>query len=119
VTGISTWWDGIPGLDWRYAVQPGADGEFADRMAALACAMRLTGSDPSVKLPRSLVNLAESFLDHFQSADTPLEGYVRRLTVAMVCTAWEGSLYPHSVIAAAEQCQRYLMMPPGKRGGWI
>ena len=116
---ITVWWDGIPGLDWRYAVAPGADAEFADRMAALACAMRLTGSDPSVKLPRPLANLAESFLDHFQSAEPPLERYVRRLTVAMVRTAWNGALYPHSVITAAEQCQRYLMMPPGKRGGWI
>lgn len=117
---IPAWLEGIPGLDFRYAIAPGADAEFADRMAALACAMKVTDADPSAtKLPRPLENLAESFLDHFQAAESPLEGYVRRLTVAFVCTAWKGNLYPRSIIRAAEQFQRYLMRPRGERGGWM
>ena len=115
---ITVWWEGIPGLDYRYP-PPGADTEFADRMAALACAMRVTGADPSGKLPRPLANLADDFLDHFQVAETPLDGYIRRLTVAMVCAAWKNNAQASAIIDRAKTYQKYLMRAVGERGGWM
>jgi hypothetical protein len=123
VTGITVWWDGIPGLDPRV---PFGDAVFADRIAALACATRTCGTDPSgtdTAALRQAANVADKFLDHFQEAESDRDGYIRRLTLAIACTGTTGKpkdpLMPPQVIRVAERYRKYLTQPADKRGGWI
>jgi hypothetical protein len=117
---IFDWCASLPGLDWRYAPQDEGDAEFADRMAALACALRVTGTDPSAtKLPRSFVNLVDGLLDWIQEAETDLDSYIRRLALAMTCSAPRLEPHTRQITADAERYRKYLTDPRGKRGGWI
>ena len=125
MTGIVVWWDGIPGLDYRYP-PAGDDILFADRIAALACAMRVCGTEPSGTdgaALRQAANVADRFLEWFQKAETGRDGYIRRLTLAIACTGATGkpkdSHLPPQIIRVAERYRQYLSKPPEKRGGWI
>ena len=121
MSGITTWWDGIPGLDARV---PYGDLWFADRFAALACAMRVCGTDPSARLPRPVLNVADKFLTWFQlAAGDERDRYLRRLTTAIACTNAAGRPGDVGLVDritdVAELYRTYLTRPPEKRGGPI
>ena len=125
MTGILAWWDGIPGLDYRYP-PAGDDILFADRFAALACAMRVCGTEPSAVDGASLrhaANVADRFLEWFQKADPGRDGYIRRLTLAIACTSATGRPkdphLPSQLIRIAERYRVFLTLAADKRGGWI
>ena len=121
MSGITAWWDGIPGLDSRV---PFVDALFANRMAALTIAMRVCGTDPSAEgTLRPVANVADRLLDWLQAAETERDGYIRRFTLAIASTNLTGKPgdvgMPRGLIRAAERYREYLTQPADKRGGWI
>ena len=120
MTGITVWWEGILGLDTRIPYGD-EDGVLADRMASLACAMRIHGVTPVARAHgnRPLENTADHLFGWFHAAETRSEGYLRRLSLAIVISAGETVTHPDKLIENAEWFIRYLTKPPDKHGGWI
>ena len=117
MTGLIVWWEGIPGLDWRYLPH---DHLFGDRMAALACATRVHGT---AGIPdRTVENTADAFFAWFgeaDPADSRWEGYLRRLALAMACGDPDGEKRPQHLIKRAVWYLTYLRKPADRHGGWI
>jgi hypothetical protein len=116
---ITYWWEGILGLDTRI---PYGDegGVLADRMASLACAMRIRGTaQVDQRGDRELENAADHLFAWFHAAETPPEGYLRRLSLAIVIGGGETPVHPDKLIKSAEWFIRYLTKPPDKKGGWM
>lgn len=111
------WWEGIPGLDWKCLP---TDRLFGDRMAALACAVRVrsTGAIPD----RTVENVADAFFAWFWEASPEKdgwEGYLRRLALAVACGDPAGETHPAKLIKRAEWYLGYFTKPADRHGGWI
>ena len=117
MNGIAIWWEGIPGLDWRYLPN---DNLFGDRMVAIACAARVYGT--SAITSREIENNADTFFTWLQGAspeDERWDGYLRRLGLAMASGSGLTDTRPQKIIKQAEWYRTYLTKPASKRGGWI
>lgn len=118
---ITCWWEGLPGLDWRYLPD---DEVFGDRMTAITCAMRVHGvTHPTAGHGpgREVENTADLFFTWVREERAERgawHGYVRRLSLAMACASAQG-MRPADVARHAGWFRDYLTKPPDKRGGWV
>jgi hypothetical protein len=115
---INPWWLHIPGLDWRY---PYGDDLLRDRLAALACAGRIHGTDPLSLYAhnRPMERTADLFFAFIRPAEDTEDGHVRRLALAIACGGGITDTHDDKIVKAAEWIRQYLTAPPKKRGGWI
>lgn len=112
------WWEGLPGMDWRY-LPP--DQDFGNRVTAIACAQRCHGEPVAHHRPpgREVENTADLFFGWLQRAGTAWEGYVRRLSLAMACAGPAAGMKSAEAVKHAEWFHRYLTKEASSHGGWV
>lgn len=118
MSGAVAWWEGLPGLDWRYLPD---DIVFGDKVTAITCAVRIHGftvmaARPPV--PREVENTADRFFAWLREAADGWDGYIRRLSLAMACASAQG-VRDTDIIRHAQWYRQYFTKPPDKRGGFI
>lgn len=116
MTGDVAWWEGLPGMDWRY-LPP--DPVFGDRATSVACACRVWGV-VSGTVSREVENTADRFFAWIQQAKSQWDSYVRRLSLAMACASPTTTRnLVNDLIKHAEWFHRYLTKEASSHGGWV
>lgn len=114
---MNGWWQGLPGIDQRYAAP---SREYADRMAALACAARIHPWDSSAGAygsPKTR-HQADVFYAWLQRAEGERAAYTARLALCIACTEIPAeAIHPSQYTHAATEIARYLVQdePRGRR----
>lgn len=105
-------------MDWRY-LPP--DPVFGNRVTAIACAQRVHGELHALNRSpgREVEKTADRFFAWLQQAPTDWAGYVRRLSLAMVCRDPAADMSPADVIKRAEWFHRYFTKSASSHGGWV
>jgi hypothetical protein len=110
-----TWWKGVPGLDWRD--RPDSL-EFANRVAALACAFRMEPPAPRGGRYNGTptARAAGLFLGWLAKAGTDeWDAYWRRLALAFACDQPAPGTPPAQVLEVAKSIHQHLAV--ARRGG--
>ncbi len=116
MVSITCWWTGIPGIDGNCIPH---DLTFADRAAAIVCAVRLHGALPGENNGPSQATerTANTLFDMFQETKTEQEGFCLRLAVAMICSTITPSEKPDIDVLKrrAKWLAGYMGRPPRNR----
>lgn len=110
------WWEGIPGLDWRH--QP-EDPAFANRLCAVMCATRFRAlsTKSGTFEDRDTMRTVRSFEDWLSKAWSKDKGdekwdawdaYLRRLTLAIVCTTPTPGTSDRTMVQVAQLMYEYV-----------
>jgi hypothetical protein len=105
---VTGWWQGLPGIDQRYAAP---SRNQADRLTALACAARLhpwDGSAGGYGSPKTQ-RAADHFLRWLAGIRGDEAAYTARLAICIACTEIPAKVPPlEQFTHAAKEIVRYL-----------